>query len=137
MTTSAHASSKDICSTASTEKFESGSAGANIRARARALDRLHVWVNGVNFVPFPQEVNEVSTGTASGVQDSHSGRDAAFQKLVEKIDVDLAKLLLERGHFHKPSRAVRLCQVSEPWTFVPTVSYKLRAACRSKNVMRC
>src|ERR1041385_8754553 len=39
----------------------------------RALHRLHVWVNGVNFVPFPQKVNQVSTGTASGVQDSHSG----------------------------------------------------------------
>src|SRR5215472_4787882 len=67
MTTSAHASSKDICSTVWTEKFESGSAGAD------ALHRLHVRVNGENFVPFPQEVNEVSTGTASGVQDSHSG----------------------------------------------------------------
>src|ERR1700751_4573200 len=68
MTTSAHASSNDISSTASTEKFDSGSPGEG----ADALHGLHVRVNGVNFVPFPQEVNEVSTGTASGVQDSHS-----------------------------------------------------------------
>jgi hypothetical protein len=54
-----------------------------------ALHRLNVWVNGINLVSFPQEINEVSAGTASGVQDSHSGWDAAFQKLVEKIDVDL------------------------------------------------
>ena len=38
---------------------------------ADALHRLHVGVNGGNVVPFPQEVNEVSTGTTSGVQDLH------------------------------------------------------------------
>src|ERR1035441_6810458 len=59
---------------------------------------LRVRIRSVNFIPFPQEVHEVSTGTASGVEYSHSGCDAAFQKLVEKIDVDLAKLLLKRGH---------------------------------------
>ena len=35
--------------------------------------------------------DQVSAGTASGVQDPHPGCDAAFQKLVEKIDVDLAE----------------------------------------------
>jgi hypothetical protein len=37
MTTSAYASSNDICSTASIEKFDFGSAGANIRASARTF----------------------------------------------------------------------------------------------------
>ena len=40
---------------------------------ANAIHGLRVRVRGVNFVPFPQEVDEVSTGTASGVQYSHSG----------------------------------------------------------------
>ncbi len=40
---------------------------------ADAFHRLHVRVNGVNFVAFPQEVDEVSAGTASGIQDSRSG----------------------------------------------------------------
>src|SRR5450631_2879825 len=67
---------------------------------ADAFHGLRVRIGAVNFVPFPQEVHEVSTRTASGVQYSHSGCDAAFQKLVEKIDVDLAKLLLEPGNGH-------------------------------------
>jgi len=65
---------------------------------ADAIDGLRVGVRGENFVTFPQEIDKVSTGAASGVQDSHSGRDTAFQKLVEKIDVDRAKLFLEGGH---------------------------------------
>ncbi len=55
-------------------------------------------VRGVNFVAFPQKVNEISTGTASAVQDSHSGCDAALQKLIEEIDIDLTELLLEGRH---------------------------------------
>jgi hypothetical protein len=74
---------------------------------ANAIHGLWVRVRRVNFVAFPQEVDEVSTGTASGVQYAHSGGDAAFQKLIEKIDVDLAELLRERGygHLYKPKLA--------------------------------
>ncbi len=74
---------------------------------ANALHRAHVRVNGVNFIPVPHEINNVSTGTAAGVQDSHSGRDAALQKLVEKIDVNLAELLLERRQGHIKNLAKR------------------------------
>ena len=80
------------------------------REGADAIHSLRVRVDGINFVPLPQQVDEVSTGAAPCVQYSHSGRDAAFQKLVEKIDVDLAELLLERGygHFYKDVGARRL-----------------------------
>ena len=40
---------------------------------ANALNRLRVRIRGVNFIAFPQEINEISTGTASGVHYSHSG----------------------------------------------------------------
>src|SRR6185436_2824297 len=74
------------------------------RERARevadVLDGVRVRIRSINFVPFAQEIDKVAAGTASGIQDSHSGRDAAFQKLVEKIDVDLAELLLKRGRGH-------------------------------------
>jgi hypothetical protein len=79
---------------------------------ANALHGLRVRVHSVNFVPLSQEVDEVSTGTASGFQYSHPRCDAAFEKLVEKIDVDGAELFLqrERGHFYKASVAARLRQ---------------------------
>ncbi len=92
--------------------FDSFDSKIRIRKRGRehpgeganAIHGLRVRVRGVNFVPFPQQVDEVSTRAASGVQYSHSSGDAAFQKLVEKINVDLAELFLERerGHFYKP-----------------------------------
>jgi hypothetical protein len=81
---------------------------------ADASHGMRVRIRTINLVPFPQEVDEVSTGTTSGVQYSHSGCDAAFQKLVEKVDVDLSKLLLERGHFVEISPTIPLRQVLEP-----------------------
>jgi len=48
---------------ASTRKFDDESAGASIRARERTLSKLLVRIRAVNFVTFPQEVDEISTGT--------------------------------------------------------------------------
>src|SRR5579862_9706079 len=70
------------------------------REGADAIDGLRVRVYRVNFVACPEEIDKVSTGAASGIQDSHSGGYASFQQLVEKIDVDLAELLLEREGRH-------------------------------------
>ena len=81
--------------------------------RPDALDGVLVRVRGINLVPFPQEVDQVSTGSASRVQYSHSGCDAAFQQLVEKIDVDLAELFLERRHFNNASRAALRRQAND------------------------
>src|SRR5579864_4313259 len=72
MTTSAHASSKDICSTASTEKFDPASADA--------LHRLHVWVNRDSrthaaYARSPQEANRlcrVTGGRAMSVTVTNS-----------------------------------------------------------------
>jgi hypothetical protein len=63
------------------------------RERTYAFYGLWVRIRAVHFLPFPQEIDEVSTGAASGVQYSHSTQDAVFQKLVEEINVDLAELL--------------------------------------------
>ena len=74
MTTSAQASSKDICSTGFDSKIRRRKRGREHPGEgADAIHGLRVRVRRVNFVPFPQEVDEVSTGTASGVQYSHSG----------------------------------------------------------------
>jgi hypothetical protein len=63
---------------------------------ARVLNQIRISVHAEHLVPISQKVNEVPPGTASDVQDSHPGPDSAAQELVEKIDVDLAELLMKR-----------------------------------------
>ena len=55
---------------------------------------LRVRVGAVDFVAFPEEVDEVPSAAAAGVDDTHSGRDAPLEELVEEVDVDLAELFL-------------------------------------------
>jgi hypothetical protein len=91
--------------------------GAKIRRRegrgelasdaAHFIHVLRIGVGGINFVPLTEQVEEISAGTTSGVQDPHSGQDATFEKLVEKIDVDRTELFLERGHERLPTIASR------------------------------
>ena len=66
--------------------------------RTNAIDGLLVRVRGVHLITFSQEVDDVASRAAAGIEDSHSRCDTALQQLVEKIDVDLAELLFKRGH---------------------------------------
>ena len=62
------------------------------------LDGGGVLVGGEDLVAFAEEVDEIATGAAAGVEDTHAGVDVAAEELVEEVDVDVAELLLECGH---------------------------------------
>jgi hypothetical protein len=57
---------------------------------------LRVRVRAINVIPLPQQINKIPAVAAAGIQYSHPGRDATFQKLIEKIDIDLTELFLQR-----------------------------------------
>ncbi len=62
------------------------------------LDGCRVLVDGEDVVAFAEKIDEVATGAAAGIEDSHAGGNVAAEELVEEVDVDGAELLLERGH---------------------------------------
>jgi hypothetical protein len=59
-------------------------------------DRGRVLVHSHHVEPAPQQVHEVPTTSAPGIQYRHTRCDTATQQLVEEVDVDLAELLSER-----------------------------------------
>jgi hypothetical protein len=61
-------------------------------------DGVGVLVGREDFVAFAEEIDEVASRTAAGVQDTHAGVDVAAEQLVEEIDIDVAKLFLEGEH---------------------------------------
>ena len=67
---------------------------------ACACYRFRVFIGGEHFEALLQKVNEIAPATAAGVEDTHAGRDAATEYLVEEIDVDLSELLHEAGRDH-------------------------------------
>jgi hypothetical protein len=68
------------------------------REAPRAFDRLWICVRAEDVISFPEKVHEVAAGPAPRVQHSHAGRDAAFQQLVEQINIDRSKLLEKVSH---------------------------------------
>jgi hypothetical protein len=84
--------------------------------RTDIIDSLRVPIRAEYFVAFTQQVNEVPTVTAAGIQYPHSMRDAAFQKLIEKIDVDLPELFPEREWGHSYQCVLSVPIVSPPGT---------------------
>src|SRR5690606_38372066 len=102
---------------------------------ADTFDGFCVHIRAANIVAFPQEVDDVSTFAASGVEDAHSGRDAAFQKLVEEIDIDLAELFLERerSHVYEASQAGLVRQETRE----DAPYRKVRNRALGSNVLRC
>lgn len=76
-----------------------GQGGRELRGEsADVIHGLRVGVRGEDFVALAEQVDEVATGAAAGIEDAHAGDDAAAQKLIEEIDIDLAELLFECGH---------------------------------------
>jgi hypothetical protein len=70
---------------------ESGDESAGLR------DGLGTLIGGEDLVTFAEEIDEIATGAAAGVQNSYAWHDVAAKELVEEVDVDLAELLLESG----------------------------------------
>ena len=44
---------------------------------------------------FAQEVHEIATAAAAGIEHAHARPDAAAQQLIEQVDVDVAELGLQ------------------------------------------
>ncbi len=63
------------------------------------VNRIRVQVQREHLTAFAQQVNEVSSITASGIEHAHAGCDISAQNLVEDIDIDLPELFLN-GQSH-------------------------------------
>jgi hypothetical protein len=60
---------------------------------ARGCDGLRVRIRAEDFVSRGEKVMKVSAETAARIEDSHAGRNAATQELIEQVDIDVAELL--------------------------------------------
>ncbi len=69
-------------------------------------DALGIGVEGKNIAALAQQVDQVSTVSAAGIENPHLRRDVAAQDLVEDVDVDLAELVLQAHPL--PGRLLRL-----------------------------
>jgi hypothetical protein len=88
------------------EGFDAEVVGREVRGEgggesAGLDDSFGILVGGEDLVALTKEIDEIASGAASGIEDSHAGHDVAAQDLVEEVDVDLAELLLEGGHSFK------------------------------------
>ena len=69
---------------------------------ACGVDRSGVLVYAEDLVSLAQEVDEVAPEAAARIEDTHSGMDAATEKLIEEVDIDGTELLLKRRHRDEP-----------------------------------
>jgi hypothetical protein len=51
-----------------------------------------------DLVALAQKIDQVPSETAAGIENYHSWRNPAAEKLVEEMDVDVAELLVEGEH---------------------------------------
>jgi hypothetical protein len=62
-------------------------------------DGARVGIGAENFVTLPKEIYQIAAGAAARVKDLHSRAYAAFEKLVEEVDIDRAELFLKIRHY--------------------------------------
>jgi D-arabinose 1-dehydrogenase-like Zn-dependent alcohol dehydrogenase len=62
------------------------------------LDCIRIGVHAEDFVTLLKQVDKVAPAATSGVEDLHPWRDSTSKELVEKIDIDVAKLLVKVSH---------------------------------------
>src|SRR6266702_1852593 len=91
-TTSANASGNGIASIPATWKFALGNPDATVLTSSRTPSKY--------LIPLEQQVGNVAPTAATRIDHSHPWRDIPPQDLVEQIDIDLPKLLLERHLSH-------------------------------------
>jgi hypothetical protein len=58
------------------------------------IDTFSILIQREDLTAFTEQVNEVSSITASGIEYAHTGRNVSTQNLVEDIDIDLPELFL-------------------------------------------
>jgi hypothetical protein len=62
---------------------------------ADVLHAFGILVECKYFTACAQQIDEVATITASGVQHTHAWRNVPAQNLIEYVDIDLAELVLD------------------------------------------
>jgi len=67
------------------------------RESADMLNTLRICVYGEDLASFSKEMNKIPSVPAACVEDTHPGRNITPQNLVEDVDINLTKLLLD-GH---------------------------------------
>jgi len=66
--------------------------------RACGVDRSGILVYAEDLASLAQKVDEIAPEAAARIEDTHSGMDAATEKLIEEVDINGAELLLKRRH---------------------------------------
>jgi len=121
--------------------FDAEVAGREVRGEgsgesAGLGDGVGILVGGEDLVAFAEEVDEIASGTAAGIEDTHAGHDVAAQDLVEEVDVDLAELLLEGGHRFKRMIQDGAARLNWSW-FREQRSRQRQRQRRNTGILRC
>ncbi len=58
------------------------------------LDALGILIQGEYLASLAQQMDQVSSVPASGIEHAHAGCDVSTQNLIEDVNIDLSKLLL-------------------------------------------
>ena len=69
------------------------------RECANVINARRILVQRKDLAAFAQQVDQISSVTASGVEHAHAGGDVSPQNLIEDVNIDLPELLLyAQGH---------------------------------------
>src|SRR5581483_2933335 len=80
--------------------------GTGCREAPHGRYRLRLRIRREDLVSFPEKVHEIAPEPAPRFEHAAPGGNAATQQLIEKVDIDLAELVLKGGH-PKPVRLYR------------------------------
>lgn len=61
-------------------------------------DGFGIRIDAEDLIAFAEEIDEIATISAAGVEDAHSRTDVAAEKLVEEVDVDEAEVFMKSKH---------------------------------------
>jgi hypothetical protein len=70
------------------------------------INSIRIKVDGEYDTSLAQQVHQVSSVTASGIEHTHSGLDVAAQDLIEDVDIDLAELFLNVNGDRSPGTRI-------------------------------
>jgi hypothetical protein len=65
---------------------------------ARGLERARIRIYSEHFEALSEQIDDVSSRAAAGIEDPHSRRDTPAEKLIEQVDIDRSELVAEVDH---------------------------------------
>ena len=69
--------------------------GQEFGEAAHIRNRIRIGIHAKDLVSLSEKIDEIAAGATTRVEDAHSGNDATPEELVEKVDIDIAKLLVK------------------------------------------